>query len=526
MSSLYCNITYNDRKVVFDELGRKKTLSSGKDDFVDLFGNSIKKIGSDSCPILLLGIGPFPNAWQQLFINQEENRKIFWIESPLFEKQMPEEWHKCIPAHWEKISLKELLELHTFLKLSDCHIYRYLPSYRLFSTFWGMIIGKLQLTYLNYIPPISSSSIILSGTEKELLTYELNIACQQIGFIPLYFPPQGTISQLFQIVKEQQPSLFLSINLQGLDNEGYFFYLLQASKIPVAIWLVDNPWHVLSKLRSPWWKEATLFITDRSFIHELHRHGAQNVYVLPLAAWTKTLLPNSTNTTIHPLKPLVFIGNASFPNKKQFFSGLQLPNLIISKAKLKLNNNNPPHIHWWVKQLAIKQCWPGKKIRLAGLGAEECSLLKRQLWLTIAAEKGLTLFGNPEWKYLLPPKTDVRSPIDYYTTVPHVYKQAKYTLNITSLLLPKGLTQRHFDVWMFDGFLITDATEGLSLFPKELTEFITIQSVKDLHSCIERFEKDTTLRLHLMHAWKKHLIDFHLYSNRLQNILSFLQINI
>lgn len=519
MSSLFLNITYNDRKVVFDELGRKKTLASGKNYFGDLFGNPVTHIDPSNSPILLLSIGPFPKDWQQLFKEQDKNRKVFWIENPIFKKQMSKEWYKSIPVHWEQIFIKEVLEI------SKCHIYRYIPAYQLFSSFWGTIIGKLQAQHIDYTPSsLCPHTILLSGTNKNLLTYELATACQQLGFIPTYFHPPRTILQLTQLIKEQDPCLFLSINLQGLDKEGYFFHLLQAAKIPVAIWLVDNPWHILSKLRSPWWKEAPLFVTDPSFICKLHDHGAQHVYSLPLAAWTKTLSPHySTHIS---LNPVVFIGNSCFPNKKQFFSGLQLPKQLMSQAKIQVKKKELPNIHWWIKQLSIKQYWPNNKIRLAGLGAEECSLLTRQWWLTIAAEKGLTVFGNPEWKDLLPAETDIRSPIDYYTTVPHIYNKAKYSLNITSLLLPEGLTQRHFDIWMFGGFLITDATPGLSIFPKELTELIAIPSAKDLHTYIERFEKDTALRLHLMDAWKKHLIDFHLYTKRLQHILSLLHIKI
>lgn len=505
------------KKTIIDELDRKKTLISGQTLIGDLFGTPSNEIPPGSNPLLLLGIGPFPEDWQLLLKKQDTHRATFWIEAPEFERQMPIEWYNSIPKYWEKISVSTILTSKI-----PFQIYRYLPACKLFSSFWGSIIGSLQKKSLG-IPeyPSSTSIIVLPGTEHDLLTYELIEGCKQHGFIPLQVNAQDTFSAMTKLLKDEQPSLFLSINLRGLDREGNTFRLLQASNVSVAIWFVDNPWHILSTLRSPWWKEATLFTTDPSFIPSLHNQGAQYVYYLPLAAWTKKIC---TSPKTKKLQPIVFIGRSNFPNKKIFFSGIKLPEHLIKKVHNNIKNNTFPDIHWWIDNLNIKQYWPEKTIRIAGLGAENTSLLKRQTWLNVATQLGLTIFGNPEWHDWLPECMDLRSPIDYYSTVPNILNRAKYNLNITSLLIPGALTQRHFDTWAFDGFLITDKTAGLSLFPSELIDYISINSAYDIPSHIERLEKDTSLRTTLMHAWKKYIMTFHTYSVRLENILSTMHI--
>lgn len=508
------------RRHIFDELNRRRTVYFGTECIGDLFSNHIIKTPSGKYPIVLLGIGPFPNDWQHILNKQHIDKKIFWLESPSFEKQMPKEWYSSIPKHWEKLSIPEVLELIP----SEIQIYRYIPAYRLFSKFWGPIIGKLQQKSIgNPIDFSSSQHIYIASTTEHLLTKELLTACKQLGFIPIQHSPHKSLLEYGVLFKEKCPLLFLSINLQGLDNEGYIFHLLKTLQIPVAIWFVDNPWHILSNLRLPWWKEAHLFITDKSFIPSLRQHGAQNIYYLPLAAWKHASFSNKT--VVSPvLHSLVFIGSSAFPNKKKFFSGLKLPVQLLHKAYKYLDNDNIPHVHWWKEQLTIKNCWPDMIIRLAGLGAEYCSLLRKQLWLNMANHEGLTIFGDNEWKQYITNCTDIREPIDYYATVPTIYNNATYTLNISSLLLPEGLSQRHFDVWAVDGFLITDKTPGLSLFPKELTEPISIHSHKNLYTCINNIEKDPPLRTHLIAAWKKHIMSFHLYELRIQTILSLLHI--
>ena len=55
-------------------------------------------------------------------------------------------------------------------------------------------------------------------------------------------------------------------------------------------------------------------------------------------------------------------------------------------------------------------------------------------------------------------------PVDYYAMLPALYRAAPFTLDVTSLLLPGGLTQRHFDVWQAGGFLLTATGSGMDIF--------------------------------------------------------------
>jgi spore maturation protein CgeB len=130
--------------------------------------------------------------------------------------------------------------------------------------------------------------------------------------------------------------------------------------------------------------------------------------------------------------------------------------------------------------------------------------------------------GDDGWFELLAPDgtepVDIRPPVDYYASLSSVYAGARYSLNVASLLLPSALTQRHFDVWTAGGFLLTDATPGLDIFPEELTAPIRLASPQDLPGAVERLEREPALYRHLQRAWQNCLKE-HTIRRRILTVL-------
>ena len=87
------------------------------------------------------------------------------------------------------------------------------------------------------------------------------------------------------------------------------------------------------------------------------------------------------------------------------------------------------------------------------------------------------------------------------------------------MLLPHGLNQRHFDVWLAGGFLLSDNTPGLGFFPPELSNEIRFLKARDIPRLVERLEKNPRLRADLMDAWKKEILKAHTYTCRARTIL-------
>lgn len=333
----------------------------------------------------------------------------------------------------------------------------------------------------------------------------------------------------------QRPDLFYSINFRGLDKHGEAFAQWQAHGVPVAVWCVDNPWNLLSGLRSDFWKQARLFVTDPSFIPGLRAHGAQFVRHLPLgvdaARFGAAPTHDAPLTATQGMRPLVFVGRSEFPDKNRFFVGQSVAETLLRQAKTVSDAGQRADFFWWLKKLELDgpgtTLWPGSAARKAGLGAEECSFSWRLDCLRAALPCGLTVFGDAGWQAHFSgagtgeanAEADLRPPVDYYGSLPAVYRTAEFSLNMTSFLLPHGLNQRHFDIWASGGFCLLDATPGLDLFPKALTEPVTFATAEGIPDLVAAFQKDSSGKRELAKRWQRHVVAEHSYALRMRALV-------
>jgi len=499
---------------------------------------------------------------------------VHFVESPAFHHYMDGAssgaWRADIPAGWAQAAPED----YTPQRLARALVVVYREAERLYPSFWGPLLGTARAVRMapaltlhpegmpDHEGPRStlSRTVLLPGTQSSLLLPELEAALAAEGLAPRRVPPDTLHADLPRLLADERPALLLSVNLQGLDAWGERFHLLRACGVDVAIWCVDNPFHLLSALRGPWWRGALLCVTDASFIPLLRAHGAERVMHLPLAtgpeffgpelrgerqpaserpenggtAGSAQPSPASQSTTLG-LKPVVFVGRSAFPGKGGFFAGQRIAPALLDEALALLDAPGPrPDFHWWTARLGIDALWPGNAVRAAGLGAEECALARRVRCLHAATPHGLTVFGDDGWQPLLAPGTDIRPPVDYYATLPAVYRAARWSLNVTSLLLPAGLTQRHFDVWAAGGFCITDDTPGLDIFPPELRREIAFSPARSggkdtasppktddapsLGALLDRLERDPSLRGDLAAAWRAHILSGHTYRHRVRTL--------
>jgi hypothetical protein len=483
--------------------GNAITLNSGPQAFEQLCA------GGEAA--LFMGIGPDPDGLRSL---AKTHACVFWCEHPHFLEQfdaLSPGWRDRLPEHWQRV-LPE--DLSTLPLQSDIFFYR--QNTRLFPEFWGPLRARAFVRRMDLGQQARTRSILLPGDEHSLLLRELAVAFTEEGFSTHCIHPARMDADLPALLGREHPALCLSVNLRGLDPEGEHFHLLHASNVPVAIWMADNPWHLLSSLREAWWTQGHIYVTDAAFLPALHAAGAEKAFHLPLACSPEWAHDSQSGHSIQG-NPVVFVGRSSFPNRRSFFAACRLPPEILPEALAFLEHPGPvPDFHWWMRRLGIQTPWPGNAARRAGLGAEECSLARRVQWLKAALPHGLTVYGDTAWRELLPELADLRPPVDYYATLPRLYAQARYSLNVTSLLLPSGLSQRHFDVWIAGGFLLTDATPGLEIFPAELRRESALPHPGRLTETIARFENDVALRAQLQDAWKSCLLGRHTYRHRVR----------
>ncbi|MDR2489375.1 MAG: DUF3880 domain-containing protein [Desulfovibrio sp.] len=388
-------------------------------------------------------------------------------------------------------------------------------------------------------PPVN---VILPDSGAELLRRELALGFAEAGCGVFRVHPADLLDErspgFLPHLADSGPPLLFSVNFQGLNPLRRTLDILERCGGRAAVWCVDNPWNLLSGVRDPRWKSLPVFITDAGFIPSLKEHGAPFARHLPLASCPELFALNSAHEAVRAapggLAPFVFVGRSAFPGKESFFAGQEIPDAPRLRARRMLSRGLRPDLAWWEKELACAPAsfWPGKKARRPALGAEDANLAWRRLCLEAASAAGpdnpagkeypgLDIFGDEGWRDGLPAGARLHPPVDYYSRLPGIYAAARYSLCLTSLQLPSGLNQRHFDVWTAGGLCLSDATPGLRLFPDELTRPICFHTPADIKTLAERLEAGGG-RAALIADWRRCLRERHRYVHRAQTVLDAL----
>lgn len=503
-----------DRLRLADEIGRTRSLDSGPGAFEDLGGPAVPP---QAAPLLVLGLGPEPGRLPEWF--PEAAQGAAYVECPAFAEALGPDWERAVPAHFRRLAPEEL----TPDLLGSCRVLAYRQALRLFPSFWAPVLARIDLARLDRRMPAPAADrpvVWLPGGESGLLLRELERVCAAHGLTPRRVPEDP--ARLATLLREDRPTLVLSVNFRGLDPLGRVFHLLTAAGARVAVWCVDNPFHLLSAMQGRFWTRVPLFVTDRWFVEPLRRLGAECVEHLPLAADPAFAAPGPLPASATGLEDrLVFVGRSAFPDQEAFFAGCRVPADALGEALALLDAGLRPDFGWWLARLGIERPWPGRKVREAGCGADRCGALWRARCLA-AALPGLTVFGDAGWRDLLPAGADLRPPLDYYGGLAAVYRQAACCLNLTGMLLPSGLTQRHFDVWVAGGFLLTDRTAGLDIFPEDLSRPVGFGRPGDIPGLLARFAADSRERRELAAAWRGEILERHTYARRLARVLEVL----
>jgi hypothetical protein len=487
---------------IHDELGRKASLPEGPRAF---------EVTGGGAPAVFLGLGPDPAAAAELLAGVE---RVRWIECPEFEAQMPSGWAASIPAGWERAAPEAAAEL-----LSEAGmVAEYVRNRRLFPSFWGPVLAAARLPRPP-APEAQSQEVWLPGSNRHLLHLDLAAAFQDAGLQVRGLPEDPDPAGVADMLRNERPRLFFSVNLRGLDPLGEVQHLLQRAGVRVAVWCVDNPFHLLSAVKTRAWSRVEFYVTDDWFIEPLRRRGVDTAVHLPLAAGRSMTEAAPGAGGEYFADRLVFAGRSRFPGKRDFFAGCRLKEEPWREARAMLARGERPDFAWWRGRLGVEGLWPGAEVRLAGYGAEESTLAWRSLCLDRAAAVPLTVFGDDGWREAVDERADLRGAVDYHEELPGIYAAAGAVLNVTSLLLPRGLTNRHFDAPAAGGLALTDATPGLSIFPEELVREVRFQRAEQIPALFERIMAEPGLRQDLAKAWRTEVLQHHEYASRITRVL-------
>lgn len=478
-----------------NEQGKSNTLPEGKRYFHSTPGSGVH---------LFLGLGPNP---ENIPVEVPEHASVFFLESSEFLSQIDKSWHNAVPKKFQQIDRNELVEILA----KNPTIHEYMPESRIFPTFWSSV--KAQILAQNFQIQ-SRQTVFLAAEETALIKKELGRAFSQADMLTVSLARMLTAKELYEMICLHSPLFWLSINFSGLDSWGENIALLRECGIPVLVWCVDNPFHLISRFKSELWKECEILLTDGWFVPYLQNFGAKTWH-----------LPLATDPTIFTLcekkeeKGLFFVGSSSFPGKEKFFAGCRFEKSLAEEAENLLRQGKRPDFEWFLQKQGEVENWFDLQWRQRGFAAESCNLAWRQYVLqTLSERERVQIFGDKNWENLVS-KASLHGSVDYYSVLPDLYSRAEFSINLTSLQLPNGLTQRHFDTWAAGGFLLTDRSPGLTLFPSELTNLISFSTPYEALKKIAVLRADSKHKQELKLAWQEEILAHHTYLHRVQRIL-------
>ena len=550
-------------KRINDGQGRKKTLASGAYSFIKLncrsFNDAYTQEEKEMTPtikrrILFLGLGP--NAELDALNLCKKAEKVCYIECESFEKACEESKIPLTrPKNFVKITLDELTKIFTEEENSfhAWEFFLYKQNLALFPAFWSNILIHLEELFTKQYDdddnddddgdndenaPEQTPSIFVAGSSQDLIHQELCDAVTCLGYTCLTastalqdFDKEDkneVLSSITSMIRTKRPSLFLSINGRNLDDSGRIFYLLKQLKIPIAIWIADNPWNILSGFKQDWWKECLIYVTDESFVSMIKSHGAKAVHHLPLAGSTYSMQHENDA----PDTNFLYVGHSSFKNKDKFFSAVDKSDSTLSVCKNLVDKHfeliadkressliDFHKIYGLLYPTRNQLLWPGNDFRTVNHLTTETDNYQKAHWLDALAQH-ITIIGDNAWQGLLGKQLTLLPPVDYYSQLPAYYANAKFTLNITSLLMPSALTQRHFDVWLAGGFLLSSPTDGMDIFDSDMTNLITVQNPELALELSDQYIAKPNSYREVKLSMRNLILANHFYSHRLNTILS------
>lgn len=507
---------------IFDELQRKKTLLQGNYAFSLLNFTNLNQLYTTKQETILpqkenicfLGLGANLDDLKNL---THSAKKIYYLECENFSEQISFE----LPQNFIKLSKENISDFlqtpHCFAK-TDFIFYK--QNLQLFPKFWRPILIHIFSQYnCKTLPFTKTKTVLLSGSEQDLLHKEISFALNQLNYQAISLTNQ-TIKEIIPLIDTINPCFFLSINAQNLDINGLIYEYLQKKSIPLALWFVDNPWNILSNINQDWWKNCPIFLTDFSFAEELKKEGAKNIYHLPLASHD---IP--TKYSDIPQLPLFFVGNSAFKNQQAYYSACNIDkqteqNLYREIKKNLFESNELPDFHTIYKRLfSNENLWLSKINRTVGYATIKADLYLRKLWIE-SLHPFLEIMGDNAWDDILTTNPKRYEPVNYFTSLPSYYKNAAFTINLTSLLMPHNLSQRHFDVWKHQGFLLSTPSNGMEIFPQDLTSQYTISCPQHCTKIVEYFLVHTNEKQELKNTMQELIYQKHRYIHRLQELFN------
>lgn len=281
-----------------------------------------------------------------------------------------------------------------------------------------------------------------------------------------------------------------------------------------------------------------IFLFDSSQYFELKNGGINTVYYMPLAVNIDRIDRMAYGSDIEKefISDISFVG-AMYNEKHNLFERLEgkLPSQIsgyldgIMAAQLKVYGE------YFIQELLTKnvvdelqKAMPYDRNRDGietleyifsdyFIGRKLAQMERHNLLNALSQNFNVNLYTHNKTPDL--PKINNKGPVDYYDTMPYVFKYSKINLNISLRTIKKGIPLRAMDIMGCHGFLLSNYQEDFLRHFIDGEDFIYFESEENLIKKCKYYLQHDNERKQIEENGYGKIREFHNYTRRLSEIL-------
>ncbi|OMQ06242.1 hypothetical protein BW722_00750 [Lawsonia intracellularis] len=479
---------------------------------------------------------------KEFFLNDTQlkekitDQRINWICSSNIEEVF------SALTHWQiqhgRLPLYPLV--HPFYFRIDKPWYQKIKQYVAASTrfdFWSKAIRPRFSTAEPRLLLITTRYFLLGVIEE---------ACNRLGIphqiITIQDEETGCVEfveQLLTSVATFHPDFILTINHFGVDKEGILVDLLAKLELPMASWFVDNPHliiHEYGEVVSPW---TAIFTWDENTLHSLKEYGYPHVFYLPLGTSQYRFRPRMPQdkplSSVFPTH-LSFVGNSMVYKVEEQIEKGNFPSILLQHYKniasdfiysdkrsiqQFLKETYPEYYKEYLKLPDVEQ-----RLAYEAMLTWESTLQYRFSCVEQLLSFQPVIVGDNGWYELLSNYKDNWSycpSVNYYNTLPSIYRFSDINFNSTSKQMKGAVNQRVFDIPATGSFLITDWQQQMDTLFEPNKEVVSYREVGEIRELVQYYLTHPNQRKSIASAARQRVLAEHTWEHRLQTLLEHMR---
>jgi spore maturation protein CgeB len=341
------------------------------------------------------------------------------------------------------------------------------------------------------------------------------------------------VETILRHVVQDRPDFLLSVNHLGFDEAGKLTELLEALRLPFAVWYVDSPTFIIENFKRNVSPYCVLFIWDQSYLESMKACGFQRAYFLPLATDPSVFRPIARNRVPPSYRgEISFVGNSMVETVKDWaarFPNSPTTDTICRLAvPLQMANHRLPVdqiLDTIAKNHGLRAEFkdPVHHRNFQAALVWEATLAYRKSVMQSLEEFGVRIFGDAGWHQLLEGKAEVFPPVNYYRELPLVYNGCAVNINATSFQMNSAVNQRVFDTGACGAFLVTDRQPDMDrLFDRE-QESVCYEDVAQARDQVAYYLRHKKDRQRIADRARRRVLGEHTYEHRLKRIIGIMR---